>query len=63
MIPPDEYMRIVLGMKSSNRSLIDLIPQLPLTFEQRKTMAGITHRMRDDLDSLVKDLKQEGLID
>ena len=63
MIPEEDYIRIVLGLRSSVRQLKSIIGELPLQVDQRRNVCSKIHRMSDDVHIMYMDLKEQGLID
>ena len=61
MIPKDEYVRIVLGTRSTLRAMKLLIGDLPLKMDQRRNILSKIHSLCDDNHTQYMDLK-EGLI-
>ena len=63
MIPEDDYIRIVLGMKNSIRQLKNLVGDLPLQVDQRRNVCGKLYSMSEDVHVMYMDLKKQGLLD
>jgi len=62
MIPTNDYISIVLGMRSSIRQLKNMVGDLPLQMEQRRIVCKKLHRMSDDIHIMYMDLKEQGLL-
>jgi len=63
LIPQEEYIRIVLGMKSLIRQMNNVIGDLPLQVDQRRDICSKLHRLSDDIHTLYMNLKDQGLVE
>ena len=63
MIPQDEYIRIVLGLRTQIRGIKLLIGDLPLKMHERTNMCSKLHGMSNDIHRLYMDLKEHGLLE